>query len=460
MDIKIRITMPAGAAYIIEELNKHGFEAYIVGGCVRDSLMGKVPHDWDITTSATPQQVKEIFKKTVDTGIQHGTVTVLVDREHARDERYGDEYAFEVTTYRVDGIYEDHRRPTEVTFSKSLNEDLKRRDFTINAMAYNDSEGVIDIFGGQEDLDKKLIRCVGEPKDRFDEDALRILRAVRFAAQLGFDIDEATREAMRAQAKFLQDISAERIREELTKLIISDHPDMLVTAYELGLTKHFLPEFDTMMETPQHNPNHLYNVGMHSIKVMEHVDRDVVLRYAALLHDVGKPACRTTDEKGIDHFYNHNEVGAKQAHDILRRLRFDNDTIYKVETLVYYHDFGIAGNVGIKAFRRFLTMLGVENFDSFMAIRDADRLGQSDYNQSRKIDNIKKLLSMYERVIEEGNCLSIKDMKIDGKDLIALGVKPSPDLGKVLKDLFEMVLDDPTLNEHEKLMELAKKMIK
>ena len=256
----MKIEIPTGAAYILQQLNKHGYEAYIVGGCVRDSLLGKQPNDWDITTSAKPEEVKAIFHRTIDTGIQHGTVTVLVDREILDDGRGSPashtDYAFEVTTYRVDGVYTDHRRPESVCFTASLEEDLKRRDFTINAMAYNPEQGVIDIFGGQEDLEKGIIRCVGEASERFDEDALRILRAVRFAAQLDFVIEDQTREAMRDQAKFLKDISAERICTELTKMIVSKHPERLEEAYELGLTNIFLPEFDRMMQTPQNNRSH------------------------------------------------------------------------------------------------------------------------------------------------------------------------------------------------------------
>ncbi|MBQ8913775.1 MAG: CCA tRNA nucleotidyltransferase [Lachnospiraceae bacterium] len=453
MDLKIK--MPKGAAYIIDELNKNGFEAYIVGGCVRDSLLGKRPHDWDITTSANPYQVKDIFKKTVDTGLQHGTVTVLVDKAHSLD----GEYAFEVTTYRVDGIYEDHRRPKKVTFSKSLEEDLKRRDFTINAMAYNDSEGVVDIFGGKDDLKSKIVRCVGVPSDRFDEDALRILRAVRFAAQLGFDIDEPTKEAMKKQARFLSDISAERIREELTKLITSDNPGMLVMAYELGLTGIFLPEFDTMMETPQHNPNHLYSVGIHTIKVMENVPKNVVLRYAALLHDVAKPACRTTDENGVDHFYEHHVVGSKMAQEILKRLKFDNETIDRVVRLVLYHDYGIGGEIGVKSVRRFLAKLGKENFEDFITIREADRLAQSDYNQSYKVENTSRLKSIYEMVVRENQCLKISDLAIGGNDLMELGMKPGKAMGDMLKYLLDAVLDEPGFNSRDKLLELAKKKI-
>ena len=448
--------MPPGAAYIIKELNKRGYEAFIVGGCVRDSLLGRVPNDWDITTSATPYQVKDIFRKTVDTGLQHGTVTVLVDKEHAK----GAEYSYEVTTYRVDGVYEDHRRPSGVTFSQSLEEDLKRRDFTINAMAYNDKDGVVDIFGGQEDLKRKLIRCVGKPSERFDEDALRILRAVRFAAQLGCTIDEETGTAMKKQAHFLKDISAERIREELTKLIISDNPSMLVTAYEFGLTKEFLPEFDAMMETMQNNPNHKYTVGIHTIKVMENVPKDTVIRYTALLHDIAKPACKTTDENGTDHFYEHQKKGADMARSILRRLKFDNDTVDRVTRLVLYHDYGIGTDLGIKAFRRFLAKLGVENFEDYIMIREADIKAQSEYMLENKKVNIEKFKEMYEVVISENQCLKIADLAIDGKDLIELGMKPGRTMGEMLHYLLECVMDEPSLNNKDILTNLVRKKIR
>ena len=241
----MKIQMPVNANRIIHTLQEAGHEAYIVGGCVRDAILGKEPGDWDITTSAKPEEVKALFRRTIDTGIEHGTVTVMFDKE-----------GYEVTTYRVDGKYEDHRRPTSVTFTASLIEDMKRRDFTINAMAYNETEGVIDHFDGMGDLKRKMIRCVGEPKERFDEDALRILRALRFSAQLDFSIDEKTKEAIRNQAVYLKDISAERIHVELTKLLVSSHPERLRTAYELGVTKIVLPEFDAMMETEQNNKHH------------------------------------------------------------------------------------------------------------------------------------------------------------------------------------------------------------
>ena len=275
----IQIQIPEKAKYIIETIQNAGFEAYVVGGCVRDSILGRCPEDWDITTSARPEQVKALFRRTIDTGIQHGTVTVMLDKE-----------GFEVTTYRVDGKYEDSRHPKEVTFTPNLEEDLKRRDFTINAMAYNETEGLIDIFGGLQDIEAKMIRCVGDPEERFGEDALRIMRAIRFSAQLGYEIHEDTEAAIRKLAPTLQKISAERIQVELTKLLISPHPDTLRDAYDMGVTKVILPEFDAMMETPQKHKHHKYNVGEHTIHALIEIAPEKNLRYAMLLHDIGKIA--------------------------------------------------------------------------------------------------------------------------------------------------------------------------
>lgn len=441
--------MPEGARFIIEELNRNGFEAYIVGGCVRDSILGKLPNDWDITTSARPYEVKRIFRRTVDTGIQHGTVTVLYGRD-----------AFEVTTYRVDGVYENHRRPKEVLFTASLKEDVKRRDFTVNAMAYNDENGVIDMFGGVDDLNNGIIRCVGNPSERFDEDALRILRAVRFAAQLGFQIDEPTRAAMKRQAGFLKDISAERIQAELTKLITSDNPNRLIEAYELGITKVILPEFDAMMQTEQNNPHHLYNVGIHTIKVMENVPVDMVLRYTALLHDVGKPDSRLTGEDGIDHFYGHQARGEKLAQAVLRRLKLDNNTIHSVCRLVLYHDYGISGDeLNMCAFRRFLAKLGMEYFNDYIIIRKADMAGQSNYNIDRCRQAVADMEEMYNTVIAENQCLKLSDLAIGGKELVQLGMKPGREMGELLKYLLDRVIDEPKLNDASKLTDIAMEQI-
>ena len=443
---QIKIILPEAVKKIINVLQSAGYEAWAVGGCVRDSILHREPDDWDITTSARPEQVKVLFHRTVDTGIQHGTVTVLMDR-----------VGYEVTTYRIDGEYEDSRHPKEVTFTASLQEDLRRRDFTINAMAYNPEQGVIDIFGGQEDLEKGIIRCVGEASERFDEDALRILRAVRFAAQLDFVIENQTREAMRDQAKFLKDISAERICTELTKMIVSKHPERLEEAYELGLTNIFLPEFDRMMQTPQNNPYHLYDVGRHTLQVMRAVSATPVLRYAALLHDVGKPECKTTDETGVDHFYGHQELSAKMARTILRRLKLDNDTINQVCRLVRNHDYGLSGGgPGMKSFRRFVAQLGAEHFADFLEIRKGDMAGQSAYHLEQRRQVIAHMEAMYAEIIEQKQCLKLSELEISGKDLIAIGVKPGPDMGRILKALLDRVLEEPELNTREQLLAIVK----
>lgn len=344
----MHITVPKGAAEILNRLHREGYEAYVVGGCVRDAMLGRTPDDWDITTNASPQEVKQLFSHTIDTGIQHGTVTVM--KEHV---------GYEVTTYRVDGVYEDHRRPSNVSFTKSLKEDMLRRDFTINAMAYNEEEGVVDYFEGQEDLKRGIIRCVGEASHRFDEDALRVLRAMRFSAQLDFTIDEKTLAAMQEKAEYLRDISAERIRVELTKLLLSDHTDRLLTVgYKTGITKVIMPWFDRMLATTQENPHHCYDVGRHCLKAVEQIPKTTVLRYAALLHDVAKPEVKTTDEHGVCHFYQHAKESAEMARQILRGLKFDNDTVRRVKELIYWHDYNWGSSVNRNQVRRAASKIG------------------------------------------------------------------------------------------------------
>lgn len=452
MDITIK--MPDNAAKIIQTLQGAGYEAYIVGGCVRDAILGKSPDDWDITTSAKPEQVKALFKRTVDTGIAHGTVTVVM-----KNNETGQLEAYEVTTYRVDGKYEDHRRPKEVTFTASLIEDMKRRDFTINAMAYNDKEGIIDHFGGMKDLENKVIRCVGNPKERFDEDALRILRGVRFAAQLDFCIEQLTKDAIQNQAVFLKDISAERIRVELTKLLISDHPEQLQAAYELGVTRVVLPEFDKMMETEQNNPHHCYNVGIHTIHVIENVAPTECMRWAALLHDVAKPVCKTTGD-GKDHFYGHNVEGEKIAKAVLKRLKFDNDTLKKVTRLVYWHDYGMGQLPKIQSFRRALNQMGADLFEAYADLKRADILAQSDYMRDKKLENLEIIKGYYEKVLEENQCITIKDLAITGKDLMNLGMKPGKEMGSMLTCLLDIVLENPELNDKNTLINLTMDKLK
>lgn len=439
----LKITMPENANRIIHTLQEAGYEAYIVGGCVRDALLGKVPDDWDITTSAKPEEVKALFRRTIDTGIEHGTVTVMFDKE-----------GYEVTTYRVDGKYEDHRRPTTVTFTASLLEDMKRRDFTINAMAYNEAEGLVDHFDGVGDLQRQIIRCVGEPSERFDEDALRILRALRFAAQLGFSIEDKTKEAIQRQAVYLKDISAERIRVELTKLLLSKFPERLLLAYELGVTKVVLPEFDQMVETPQNTIHHRYNVGEHTIAVVKEVPPTQIMRWAALLHDVAKPKMKTTDEKG-DHFYQHHEAGVKMAEDILIRLKFDNATIARVKRLVLWHDYGMGQLPTLPSFRKSLSKMGEDLFEDYVKIKRADILAQSEYMRQEKLDNLAALEAYHTQVLEQAQCLSLKDLAVKGKDLLEIGMQPGKELGATLNYLLNCVLENPELNTTQTLLKLA-----
>lgn len=433
------IHLPEDVKAILHTLQEAGYEAYAVGGCIRDSLLGRRPDDWDITTSAKPQETKALFGKTIDTGIQHGTVTVM---RHGR--------GYEVTTYRVDGEYEDGRHPKEVTFTASLKEDLKRRDFTVNAMAYNEKDGLVDLFGGRQDLEQKIIRCVGEANERFEEDALRIMRAVRFSAQLGFSIEERTKEAIRGHAGRLRQVSAERIQVELTKLVISPNPDFLRIAWETGITAVVLPEFDRLMEQPQNNPHHCFSVGEHTLHAMQAVRPDKCLRLCLLLHDVAKPDCLTTDAEGIDHFHGHAQKGERMAAQILKRLRYDNHTTELVSRLVKWHDVAIAPEK--KAVRRAASRMGKELFPLILEVKAADLAAQSDYQRAEKQEWLEQLRSLYEEIEREGDCLTIKDLAVNGRDLIQAGITPGPQLGLALQQLLEIVLEDPEKNTREYLL--------
>ncbi len=444
----MRIQIPKRAKKIIDTIAAAGFEAYVVGGCVRDSLLGREPEDWDITTSARPEQVKALFGRTIDTGIKHGTVTVMIEQE-----------SFEVTTYRIDGTYEDGRHPDSVTFTPSLTEDLKRRDFTINAMAYNEESGLVDIFGGVEDIQNKIIRCVGEARERFTEDALRMMRAVRFSAQLGYTIEEKTRQAIRELAPGLRQVSAERIQAELVKILVSEHPDYLRIAYETGITAVILPEFDIMMNTPQIHLHHQYNVGEHTLHSLLAIRPDKQLRLTMLLHDMGKPATLTYDKKdGSTHFYGHPPVSETMAKQILSRLKFDNDTISRVSRLVRYHDFGNGEKPTEKLVRKALNRIGEDIFQEFLLVKRADVLAQSMYMREEKLECLEEWARLYQQIREKGECVSLKTLAVTGNDLIAAGRRPGKELGVLLKALLELVIEHPEYNTKEKLLEEAAKM--
>lgn len=436
----IEINVPERAQYILDILHQNGYEAYVVGGCVRDSILGRKPEDWDITTSASPWQVKALFGRTIDTGIKHGTITVMLDKE-----------GFEVTTYRIDGEYEDCRHPKTVVFTSELREDLRRRDFTINAMAYSRESGLIDEFGGLEDLEKGVIRCVGDAGDRFSEDALRMLRAVRFAAQLGFELDENAKSAIMEMASELEAISAERIQAELVKLVVSPNPHWLRLAYECGITAVILPEFDRIMAQRQNNPHHAYNTGIHTLVAMQNIPGDKVLRLTMLLHDMGKPEVFTTDENGIDHFRGHAAHSEKIARSIMKRLKFDNDTIHKVCILVKNHSR--YPQVSGRDVRKIAYELGgPEMFEAFLLVKRADVLAHHPNVMKDMLNYLKEVERIWRHVLAHEDCLSLKELKLTGTDLRDDGMKPGPEMGQILQHLLEYVLEFPERNDRELLL--------
>lgn len=442
----MKIALPNKVITIINNLQMHGYEAFAVGGCVRDSILAKRPEDWDITTSAKPEEIKKLFRRTVDTGIEHGTVTVLIGKD-----------SFEVTTYRIDGSYEDSRHPKEVIFTNRLEEDLRRRDFTINAMAYNDEVRLVDVFGGMKDLNHHLIRCVGNPKERFSEDALRILRAVRFSAQLNFPIEPETADAIRELAPTLDHISAERIQAELVKLLVSPHPEQIRDAYELGITKVILPEWDAMEGVAQKTPHHKYDVAEHTVHALKNVKRDKILRLTMLFHDMGKPYMKTTDENGRDHFKGHALISEEIARSVMRRLKFDNETIKTVTKLVCYHDYRIEATP--QNVRRAMNRIGVDLFPYYLAVRMADVKAQSPYRRREKIENIIAMREIYQEVLINEECVTLRDLAVTGKDLMAIGMKPGRELGAMLNELLEWVIDDPECNKKDLLCDYVREKL-
>ena len=435
----MKIKLPAKVERIIEVLNSHGFEAYAVGGCVRDAILGRIPDDWDITTSALPEQVKALFARTIDTGIMHGTVTVMLDKD-----------GFEVTTYRIDGEYLDGRHPREVVFTPSLLEDLKRRDFTINAMAYSQKLGFVDLFGGMQDLQKKKICCVGDARERFGEDALRILRAVRFAAQLNFKIEEDTKQAIRELAFTLTKISAERIRTELVKLLNSNYPQKIKDLYTLGISKEILPLLDEAMETPM--PKVGGFVGEYIVSCLEKSPNIEEVRWAILLSFFSQIQEKTLSKE----FESGREDmgGSKLSKEILQGLRFDNYRINRIKSLVLWHDLALPK--GAKETRRYMSFMGEEMFFFFLELKRAFfiALGREENKVKEEIFMVK---AMGEEIIDKKVCVSLKGLAVDGSLLIKEGIEPGKKIGEILCKLLDMVLENPTLNERKILLDIVKK---
>lgn len=445
--MKYKIDMPHNVNSIIHMLQDAGYKAYIVGGCVRDSIMNRTPHDWDICTSARPKQIIKIFKDyhIIETGLQHGTVTVVIDNE-----------PYECTSFRIDGKYSDNRRPDNVTFVDDLIEDLQRRDFTINAIAYNDEEGIIDPFDGMGDIKRGIVQCVGNAAARFNEDALRILRAIRFAAQLDFVIEDKTSSELCRQCNSLVNISAERITSEFNKIVISNRFAGMLVEY-LYVFAQFIPELKDIFEFPQNNPHHMHDVFVHTFCTVAQCKNDLILRLAALFHDIGKPHSYQDGADGIRHFIGHNIVGADMTDEIMKRLKYDNNTHNSVVQLVLYHDSSFVTTPA--AVKRWLNKVGNVQLKRLIDLRRADIKGQKfpyDTEKMTQIDNFSKTL---DRVLEEQSCFSLKDLAINGNSLIAIGYVPGKELGKALSTLLTMVIDGVLPNDKEILLQEAKKWI-
>lgn len=437
----MKITMPKDVNFIIDELHKHNEEAYAVGGCIRDSILNRNPNDWDITTSCMPNTVISYFTKTIPTGLKHGTVTVMID-----------DNSYEVTTFRVDGEYKDNRHPDSVSFVSNVREDLKRRDFTINAMAYNNEKGLLDYFNGIDDLNNKVIRTVGCANERFNEDALRMMRAVRFAAQLNFVIDDDVVKAIKELSSNIKDVSIERIRSEFDKILVSNS-DYVVNLMNLGLLECFMKEVCDLNNCSQNHPRHIYNVFNHTIIALRNVPNKLTLKLAMLLHDTGKVKCKITDENGVDHFYKHALVSTDIALEVLKRMKYDNKTINDVILLVKYHDAEINTS---KAIRKMLKRIGSELFEDLLYIKKGDLLGQNPVYHEEGLNMLNDISEKYHEIISKKQCFNIKDLEISGKDLIEIGVKEGKNIGIILNYLLEKVLDEPSLNNKDNLLELSK----
>lgn len=440
--------IPSGVNTIIKTLYENGFEGFLVGGCVRDSILNRNPNDYDVTTNALPDDIIRIFEKTIPTGIKHGTVTVLLNKE-----------PFEVTTYRIDGEYLNNRSPEEVTFVTNIKEDLARRDFTINAMAYNDEKGLVDFFNGQEDLENKIIRCVGDADKRFNEDALRMLRAIRFSAQLDFDIEEKTLAAITKNSHLIKNISVERIADELNKCLLCNVPSKAFLLLEqTGLLKYILPDLQETVGFDQHTKYHNKDVFMHTLGVVDKVNPVLHLRLAALLHDISKPECFFIGKDNSGHFYGHDKKGAVKSTSILRKLHYDNDTVKKVHVLIKEH-MNVLQDPTDAALKRLINRTSKELVFDLLNLMKSDILSCAP--PFLALDNVSVMTERITKILDSNEPLSSNDLKINGNDLIKeLGMKPGKEIGETLKYLLNKTLEEPKLNEKNTLLKLAQEHIK
>jgi len=438
----VNIKIPDEAQYIINRLEESGYEAYVAGGCVRDAVLETEPKDWDICTQALPEQTMKCFEgqRIIETGLRHGTITLVLDHK-----------PFEITTYRVDGTYSDNRHPDTVEFVKDLKEDLARRDFTINAMAYNPKTGIVDFFGGQEDIKDGIIRCVGDADKRFQEDALRIMRALRFAAVLGFTIEKNTSNSCIGNRQLLQNIAVERIAVELNQLIVGKGVFDVLRTHTSVLTE-IIPEMIPMVGFDQNTAYHCFDVFQHTLRSVAYAPSDVVIRLTMLFHDIAKPKCYHEDERG-GHFYGHAQAGAEMAREILQRLKYDNDTIETVTQLILYH--GVELHPESKSIKRWLNRIGEVRLRQLIEVKRADAMAKADQYRQGDMDALDRITATIDEVIEQQQCFALKDLAVDGRDLIAVGVPQGTAIGKWLNRLMDMVIDEQVENDKGKLLKIV-----
>ena len=450
----MKINLPEKVNTLITHLESCGYEAFAVGGCIRDSIMGREPNDWDLCTSASPDEMKDCFAgfRIIETGLQHGTLTVLLD---------GD--AFEITTYRIDGEYSDGRHPDEVKFTRYLEEDLARRDFTVNAMAYNDTAGLVDPFGGQEDLAAGILRCVGEPAKRFTEDSLRILRCIRFASQLDYIIENSTANAMYDCLPLIDRVAVERIRVELEKLLCGSAAVKVLREHR-NIIAHIIPEIRPMFDLDQKNAYHIYDVWEHTLHVVENIAADPLLRLMAFFHDIGKPPTMTvvpndkSDCPEWGHFYGHEAAGAEITKGILRRLKFDNYSRDTICNVIDAHK--IVFQPTERHARRLLHRLGEEQLRMLIQLELADVKSQNPVYTDERVENILAFESALDAVLAAEQCFSMKHLAVNGKDMIELGVPQGREIGRILNALLDQVVEGTLPNDREDLLTHAAKLIK
>lgn len=437
--------IPNTVQQVLYRIEQNGYQGYVVGGCVRDRLLGRLPADWDVCTDASPETILSLFPDVpcIPTGLKHGTVTVVWDGE-----------PIEVTTYRIESGYSDNRHPDQVQFVATVEEDLSRRDFTINAMAYHPERGLVDPYGGQTDLSAGILRCVGVPRQRFQEDALRILRCLRFASRYGFRIEPVTAEAVRMETHRLSMVAAERVRAELDRLLLGRAVEEILTVYA-DVLFHLIPEMRPMQGFWQFNPHHHLDVWGHTVQAVASSAEKLTVRLALLLHDIGKPQCFTRDADGVGHFYGHGAVGVEMAETILHRLRYDHHTVDNVLRLIRYHDVLLPTEE--RGVKRWLNRFGEDFLYDLLLVKDGDCLGQPTDLQQSRLQETEHIREMIRHVVSERQCFSLKDLAINGYDVLALGGYSGKQVGEALNDALEAVMDGIVANDRESLLELLKK---